>query len=347
MKRGWPAAVVALWAGAVGTVGCRVESVAPGGCATAATDQPAGDLWVYTSMYRPVIDQLEPLLRLRLPKLTVHWYQAGSEKVANRLEAELAAGGTQADVLMTSDPFLYERYKAEGRWLRYASPNGLRTPRALVDPDGHYAASRLSSMVLVYRAELTAPPHSFAELTEPKWRGEVAIGDPTASGTSFTWALAMEKLYGRGYFEALARNGATVAGGNAAVLQRVEGGEARVGVLLLENALVARGQGAPVRFAYPSDGTVVVPGPLAIFGSTHNPAAAKAFYDLILSPEGQAVLVKSGDMHAVDPRLPGPRGERGTAELMAHAFAWDDAFVAHAVAEGPAVKTAFSKAFTR
>src|SRR5207237_6915366 len=143
----------------------------------------------YTSMYPQVVYAMTPVLKAKLPEVNIRWFQSGSEKVANRLEAELAAGGTQADLLVTSDPFLFERYKREGRWLRYASPNALRTPRELIDLDGAYTACRLSTMVLVHRRDVTDPPRSFAELAEPKWRSEVALGDPTTSGTAFTWLM--------------------------------------------------------------------------------------------------------------------------------------------------------------
>ncbi len=327
---------------------CRVESVAPGGEATvsrSSTEAPSGELWVYTSMYRQVIDALEPLMKQRLPNVTIHWYQAGSEKVASRLEAEAAAGAVRADLIATSDPFLYERLKREGSLLPYASPHALRIPRELLDLDAHYAAARISTMVLVHRRGLAQPPKTFAELAEPRWRGKVAIGDPLTSGTAFTWSVFIEGRYGAGFFERLRSNEVVVAGGNAAVLQKVEGGEAEVGVLLLENALAAEARGSPVQHTYPEDGAVLIPGPLAIFKSTRNPAAAKAFVDVVLSPEGQRIIVERGDMHAVDPRLPGPRQESGLEGLMPRSQHWSADLLERGVSKGDQVKATFTKAF--
>lgn len=299
-----------------------------------------GDVWIYTSMYRPVIDALEPQLKEALPGVTLHWFQAGSEKVAAKLEAELAAGGTPCDVLITSDPFLYERFKEEHRWLRYVSPNGLRTPSRFVDIDGHYAAIRLSTMVLVHRAG-TEAPKSFASLTDPRWRDEVALGDPLTSGTAFTWAVSMDRAT---YFAALRENGARVAGGNAAVLQKIEGGEAKVGVLLLENALAAKAKGSPVEIAWPEDGAVVVPGYAGILATTHNPEAAKLLIDALLSLRGQKAIAEVGDMHAVDPRVAGPRGSISLDELVQRSAPWD---VQRGLREGARVKSDFAKAFAR
>lgn len=339
-----------LLSGVLAFCSCRIESAAPGagssGPELACTPEPSGDLWVYTSMYRQVIDDLEPLLKQRLPKVKVHWYQAGSEKVANRLEAEHAAGAIRADVIATSDPFLYARLADEGAFLRYASPWALRVPRSLMDLDARWTSARLSTMVLAFREGQEDSPASFAELTQPKWRGRVAIGDPLLSGTAFTWSVFLEQKYGAEYFQKLRENGAVVAGGNAAVQQKVESGEVDVGVLLLENVLSARERGSPLTFRYPEDGAVVVPGPVAIFESTANPQAAKAFVDVLLSPEGQAVIVE-GDMHAVDPRLQGPAGQGGVSTLMENAQPWSDQVLQSGVKRGAEIKDAFTRAFSK
>lgn len=303
-------------------------------------------MWIYTSMYRTVVDALEPLIKQQLPGVTVHWYQAGSEKVLARLEAELSAGGTQADLIATSDPFLYSRFKEEGRWLPYASPNGQRIPRTLVDLDGQFAAIRISTMVLVVRKGIGEPPASFRELTDPKWQGEVALGDPLTSGTAFTWAVFMEQAYGAEYFAQLRKNGARIAGGNAAVLQKLEGSEAKVGVLLLENALVARSKGSPIEISWPSDGAVTIPGYVGLLKSSRHARAAQAVIDVLLAAKGQAVMVE-GDMHAADPRLPGPRGEAGLTAVIARARPWDEAMLRRGNSDGTRVKQAFSGAFSK
>lgn len=303
-------------------------------------------MWVYTSMYRPVVDALEPLLKERLPGVTVHWYQAGSEKVLARLEAELAAGSTQADVIATSDPFLYARFKAEGRWLPYVSPNSQRVPRSLVDLDGTFAAIRVSTMVIARRADVAEPPASFEALAEPKWKGEVALGDPLTSGTAFTWAVFMDQAYGAEYFRKLRANGARVAGGNAAVLQKLEGKEAQVGVLLLENALIAKAKGSPIEVVWPSDGAVAIPGFAGILKSTRHARAAQAVIDVLQSEAGQKVIVE-GDMHAADPRLAGPRGQKPIDDVVAKARPWSEELLKRGDAEGPRVKREFAGAFAQ
>ncbi|WP_426734917.1 ABC transporter substrate-binding protein [Myxococcus faecalis] len=327
---------------------CRIESAAPAsGVANTHEGAPSGEVWVYTSMYQHVLDALEPLLKEKLPGVTVRWYQAGSEKVASRLEAERAAGAVRADLLSASDPFLVERLAREGALLPYASVHVLRAPRALVDLDARYASIRVSTMVLVHREGSPPPPTSFAALVDGSWKGRVAIGDPLTSGTAFTWAVFCHSRYGEAYFTGLREHGALVAGGNAAVLQKVESGEADAGVLLLENALAARARGSRLHIVWPTDGAVTIPGPVAILAGTPNPVAARAVVDVMLSAEGQRLIVEKGDMHAVDPRLPGPRGEPGVDALLRRTQPWTPPLLEQGLTRGSAIKEAFSRAFAR
>src|SRR5688572_30256923 len=161
-----PARAAALLIVVLACPGCRVEFGAEEQGSAGARD---ATVRVYTSMYKEVIEAIEPALAKRLettsPGTRVEWFQSGSEKVAQRLDAELAAGGSPCDVLLTSDPAYYRRLEREGRLVPYVSPAALRQPRALVDPDGMFAAARLSTMVIGLSPRLAAePPRSFADL---------------------------------------------------------------------------------------------------------------------------------------------------------------------------------------
>lgn len=284
---------------------CRIELGPPEGTVGTATDTPEGEVWIYTSMYQSVIDVLDPLVRERLPGVDPHWFQAGSEKVAQRVEAEWASGGTPACLLMTSDPFWYARLDQQGHLQPYLAPNVLEIDRALVDPQGAWVTSRLSLVVMAANESLVDRPRRFGDLAAPEWKDRVTVPDPLASGTAFTWLAFVVRDHGWPLVDGLARNGLVAAGGNSAVLGRVETRERPVGVLLLENLLAA--PGSPAEAVFPEDGAVLVPGPIALTTDCRNPTAAKAIYDLVLSPEGQAVIV-GGNMYAALPSMPPPTG---------------------------------------
>src|SRR6478672_7662284 len=62
-------------------------------------------LWVYTSVYKEFIAPIEKEFEAKNPGIDLQEFQAGSEKIQAKVEAELAAKKIQADVLMISDPF--------------------------------------------------------------------------------------------------------------------------------------------------------------------------------------------------------------------------------------------------
>ena len=288
-------------------LGCRIEVGPPGGDArTCADEAPSGEVWIYTSLYASVLDALEPALREALPGIEPRFFQAGSEKVAQRFEAEESAGGSPACLLLTSDPAWYLGLAAAGRLRPHLSPTVLQLDRDWVDPEGRWAASRVSVMAIGAPADLVDPPTRFSDLAAPRFAGRVSMPDPLASGTAFTW-LAFATQDGWESVDALRAGGLVAAGGNAAVQSRVESGERPIGILLAENVLAAQRKGSPIQVIYPEDGAVAIPGPVAIPAGCPNPAAAAAVEDWLLSPAAQAILA-TGEMYPALPGVPGPVG---------------------------------------
>lgn len=318
------AVIVAL---AAASSACRVEYGAPGAQARGAEScggPPSGELWIYASVYQHVVDDLDKLIRAKLPGVEPHWFTGGSEKVIQRLDAELSAGGTRADVLLISDPFYFDRLASEGRLMPYVPPRALRVPRALIGKDGAWITSRAAVMVLVYNTrQLTAEtaPASFRALIDPTWNGKLIMGDPLASGTFFTTVAVLHDAFGSAYFEGLRANEVVSTGGNSAVIERVSSGEYAAGMVLLENVLTSKRKGAPIDFVVPSDGAIVIPGPSAILSTSHNPVAARALMDLVFSAEGQALMVR-GDMYAADPGEAPPAGAPTWDKVSEGTLAW-------------------------
>lgn len=302
-------------------VACRVELGAP----RAAAGSGPATVHVYTSMYKPVIDALKPTLAAELartaPGTTVEWFQSASEKVASRLDAELASGGSPCDVLLTSDLPYYARLKAAGRLVPYVSPAALRQPRSFVDPDGAWATARLSVMVLAASkavAQSGRAPATFGELAS-RADLKVALGDPLSSGTSFFTVSTLLARYGWSWLADLKARGAVVAGGNATVLQRVQSGESDVGLVLLENVLAARARGDAIAPIFPGDGAVIVPGPIALLEHARHVEAARALIDALLSPPVQRAMVERGYLHSPDPAVAPPAGAPPLDALLAKA----------------------------
>jgi len=318
--------------------GCRIErGPSTTKAASSTSDQIAGRVVLYTSAYREVTDGLVALAKTELPDVELVVFQGGSEKVASRLDADIAAGKAGADVLLVSDPFLYRRLKREGRLLPYASPRATPIDRRLVDVDNAFVAARVSTMVIAHHTGTTPRaqvPTSLTKLLKGELAdsADVAFGDPLSSGTAFMTAVVV----GDGdvsFLRALRARGAAVAGGNAVVLQRVLAGERRFGVVLLENVLLARARGEPVGFVLPDD-AVTIAGDIAIMNDSDNVAAARAVVDLILGPAGQALIRGAdGRMHATDPRIAPPDDDVPALRALLDQRPADEALLTRVAAE--------------
>ncbi|MCP5070587.1 MAG: extracellular solute-binding protein [bacterium] len=305
----------------------------------ACGDDGKTELFIYTSLYPHVIERMEPALHEAFPDVRFRWYQKGSEQVAVRLNAELAAGNTECDLLVTSDPFYYAQLKDAGELLVHKTEATSSVPGALKDPDGAFCTVRIPVMVLAVRKDLESGlwPANFSDLTEPRLAGRVTMGDPLKSGTNFTTVAALESAHSWDFFVALRDREILAAGGNSAVLRRLETGERAVGVILLEN-LLARGAGesSPVQVVFPKDGAIPVPSPIAILKRTDQPELARRVFDFFFSTRIQDAIV-AGHMYSPLPDHPPPTGAPAWSALTL--FPWTNAFLEQVKQDRDAIKT--------
>lgn len=293
------------------------------GCGASGPEKT--EVTIYASIYENVITELDPLLARTFPDIEVRWYQKGSEDVATKVNAEIAAGEIKADLIMTSDPFWYEELKDGGHLLPYESPAAAAIPASLKDPDHAFVTVRIPVMVMTANANSLSEeeqPRGFADLTDARWAGRVTMGNPLQSGSNFTAVAALSSKYGWEYFNGLKRNDTVAAGGNSSVLNRVASGEKDVGVILLENLLKVHEEmpDHPARIIYPEDGAILVPSPIAITADCRNPEAARQIYDFMLSEAGQNALAQQGYMYSPVEGIAPPPGARPWEEVHAHAL---------------------------
>jgi iron(III) transport system substrate-binding protein len=270
------------------------------------------ELWIYTSIYPHVIEDLRPHLEAAFPEVRFRWYQKGSEQVAARLNAEIEAGSTDCDLLLTSDPFYFVELAERGLLLRRESGATAGVPAALKDPGGAFATVRIPVMVIGVNRDRLSPearPRAFRDLVRPELRRRVALGDPLKSGTAFTTVASWVRQHGWEFVEALRANEVVSAGGSTTVRNALETGERLAGVVLLEDLLhrLRAAPDAPLAVVYPEDGAVPVPSPAAILASTDHPELAGRVFDFFFGRVAQDALVR-GAMYSPFPDHAPPEG---------------------------------------
>ena len=312
------------------------------GC-TKKNDKP--EVWIYTSLYKDTVADVEPKLQAAFPDVQVKFFQAGSEEVAAKINAEELSGGTKADILIFSDRFWFEEMAQKGRLHKYAPQNTQGVAESLKNKDGLYTAVSLPLMVMVYNSDAIKPeeaPKSFKELAEAKWKGKFATGSPLASGTNFTTVAFLQKLYGWDYFKKLRENDTISEGGNSSVIRRVQTKERPIGWVLLENILRLQDSDPKIKAIYPTDGAVLQSNNLAIVKKEASREPAQKIADWFFGPEGQAAMVRSY-MYATVPGHEAPKGAPKFEEIAAKMQKWTPEILQEFMKSREAIKEEFAK----
>lgn len=306
---------------------------------------PDKEVWIYTSLYKDTISDIKPKLEHDFPGTRFYFYQAGSEEIAAKVNAEILAGGTKADILITSDRFWYEDLAQSDYLHRHTTDRIQKIPPELRDSKGYYCTLSIPVMVLAFNTEVfseTTAPSTFKELVQTQWKNKLSTGSPLASGTNFTTVAFLSNSYGWDYFKKLVDNGTMSEGGNSSVLRRIQNKERPIGWVLLENILRLQGSDAKIKAVIPKDGAVIHNNVLAITKKNRDRKKAEQVADWLFSEKGQDVVIRSY-MYSPFLGFANPRGAPPFAEIKKNAFRWTPEFVKHIVENRESIKEKFTE----
>ena len=302
-------------------------------------------VWIYTSLYKDTVTELKTKLEKDFPNIDVQFYQAGSEEVAAKVQAESLSGKIQADILISSDRFWYEDMAGLGKLISYAPAQSDKVPETFKNSASFYATLSYPVMVIAYNSEAVpeaSVPKSFKELTDPKWKDKVSSGSPLASGTSFTTVAFLANKYGWDYFTALRKNNMMAEGGNSGVIRRLQSKERPVGIVLLENILRLTKSDPRIKYIIPSDGAILQSNVLAIVKKEGDQAVAKKIADWMFGPIGQEAM-RSSFMYSGVAGYPHPEGAPDFDLLLKSDFSWNSEFISATMKAREQIKDHFSK----
>ena len=272
---------------AVSFVGCKVKKA-------------ANEVVVYTSLDKvfsqPVLEAFEKETGIKV--LPVYDSEATKTTgLVNRLIAE--KDNPRADVFWNSETGRTIVLKQKGILDKYISPSAAEIPGQFKDPEGYWTGFAARCRILIYNTNLLKkedPPKSIFELTDPKWKGKVALAYPLF-GTTATHAAALFVHLGekeaQAYYEALKTNGVMITDGNASARDRVVDGTVPIAFTDTDDALVAIKEGKPVDIIWPDKngiGTLLIPNTVALIKGGPNPEAGKKLIDFLLSPKVEEML---------------------------------------------------------
>jgi iron(III) transport system substrate-binding protein len=288
------------WIETLATLSALLAACIPAASAEeTSVDQRKGEFRIYISMTTSKdINLMMEAFNKHFPNIKVDWVRAGSVKTVNRFVAERQAGRIFADLVHAADPGGFF-YFADKGWIdkRLAQlPLTDDYREGFYDKEAGWVAMRATGIALMYNTKLLKKedaPKSWKELVDPKWKGKIAIADPTRAGSSFSYIYAMWKLYGVDYLKELGKNNVLVVGEGGGTRIALANGERAVTPVSEYDAFRLKKEGFPVDVIWPTDGTIMVPAPLALVKDSPNPEAALLFAKFILSKEGQEIITKT------------------------------------------------------
>jgi iron(III) transport system substrate-binding protein len=302
--------------------GLAAQLLCAAGCASRET------LWVFSSVRHRTEDELKGAFAREFPSADVKWYLAGSEKLAQTLEARRIKDDTLGDLVIAADPFWFVTGKKSG----------------LFDS---YETVRLLTYGIAYNAKVVSAsdaPRTWKDLLAPRWRGKILMPSPLESGTTFAFIAAISKVYGKEYLEALKRNGTEIGTTSDSVLARLASGDRPIALLLVEDALRARRDGLPVEAIYPEDGAIEIPGQVAVLKTAKSPRLARRAYDYLFSEAAQNIFVENGMYSPLKASLT-PPGAKPRDQVRRHELDWSGAWAAEVAEDREKIKESFAALF--
>jgi iron(III) transport system substrate-binding protein len=263
----------------------------------ASIDPRGGSVRIYVSLATSAMTRLVAALNKHFPNLKIDFVRAGSLETVKRFVAERQAGRIGADLIHGADPGGFEYFAQKG-WLDprlTALPLTQDYRDAFVNKQAGWVALRATGIAPMYNTKLVAKdaaPKTWKELVEPKWKGRIAISDPTRAGSSFSHLYAMWKMYGADFLDKLAKNDVFVAGDGSATREAVANGERDVAPVSEYDAFEFMKEGKPIDVDWVADGTIMLPAPLAVVKGSPNAENALALAQYMLSREGQELITK-------------------------------------------------------
>ena len=253
-------------------------------------------LTVYSPHGKDLLEHYEKGFEQANPTVDVQWVDMGSQEVLERLRAE--AANPQADVWFGAPADDVERAAGEKLLEPYTPTWAGAVGAEARDPAGHWFGTYLTPEVIAYNTDKVSAadaPKDWDEVLDPKWKGQLLIRDPVASGT-------MRAIFGAIMTRAIAQTGSSAAGYDwlrrldantreytfnpTLLFEKIKRGE---GVLTLYNmpdmATLQRRNGAPVAYVVPASGTPVLVDAIAIVKGTEHGDMARKFYEFVTTPE--------------------------------------------------------------
>ena len=167
-------------------------------------------------------------------------------------------------------------------------------------------------------------PKSWADLADPKYKGEIVLANPASSGSAYAQLYMMYKLYGMDFVAEVVKNTTFVASSTAGP-DSVARGEYAITVTGEFNIANKIAAGDPVKYVLPEEGTGRRIEGSAILKNCENLEEAQLFIDFMTSTPAFQIVRDECNRRAVSTEVPGPEGLPALSEMRFFPYDTDEA----------------------
>lgn len=311
-------------ASALVVAGCSDGGDAPAEPGATASPVADGAVTLYSGreeeLIQPLIDQFTDETGI-----AVDVRYAGTTELAALLQEE--GGATPADVFLSQDAGALGAVAKAGLFATLPESVSAAVDPGFTSVDGSWVGVTGRARVLAYDSEALAAtdvPASVLDLTDPQWSGAVGIAPSNASFQSFVTALRV--LEGedaaKAWLEGMVANDVRTYPKNTAILEAVQSGEIRLGLInhyYWYRALAELGpDGMRAQLSFPEAGDagsiVNVTGAGLLTGAVDD-ADALELIAYLVSEEGQRYFVEATYEYPLVAGIDAPDGLPGLASL--------------------------------
>lgn len=230
------------------------------------------------------------------------YIQLPTQEAVSRIEDEKSS--PKADIFLSGTGVSLKKLAKDDLIKRYTSPNDKNIPKILNGEYGNGAAFEVHPFSIVinkdiwnekFKSKKIPLPESFEDLTNPKFKGEIALPNPLTSGTGHSFiAYLHESLGEKKYKDVISKiknNTGFLSTRGYNVVQNVASGEYPIGVAYLSNIKLMEETTKNFIVITPKNTGVDIHG-VGIINKRDNLKASEAFIDFILSTQTQKDLKK-------------------------------------------------------
>ena len=200
-----------------------------------------------------------------------------------------------------------------------------------IGPDDMYWPVYRTPAVIAFDTNLVKPagdaPQDWDDVLLPKWRDQLLIRDPVASGTMRAiWGMILTRsvkatgdtAQGMSWLRRLDAQTRSYALNPAILAQKLARGEGTITLWDLPDMLIWQTQGMPFGYTFPKSGTPVIDDAIAIVKGTKHRRAAERFVEYVGSVDAQILTAEKAWRLPARTDLPADRVPAWVADVDRH-----------------------------